>query len=362
MDEPTAGLDAAAFRAFWDGIEALRRAEGTTVVLTTHRPDEAERCDRLAVLARGAIVACERPDALRARVAGDLLVVEADEPEEVGADARGAARARRAGAPRRGHGGARRGPHPRPAHRRGVPARPAPRRVAPAPDARRRLPRGDRRAARGGGAGVTTPDPDLDPGARPFTASGATAASDRGERAAPPPGARLRPRDRARPRPARPRPLLPAAVAARRRPRAAGHLLARHRRRVRGDVPHARRGGAVPRVLLPGRRPDGGPVRLDLHDRLGDRGPAPRLPPVGPGGAGLARGARPRQVARLGGGRAHPGGALPRARAGGGLPVELDRLAAPRSPPSRSPRSGSPRSGSRSPGGSTTSRGTMRSR
>jgi ABC-2 type transport system ATP-binding protein len=83
MDEPTVGLDAAAFRAFWDGVEALRRAEGTTVVLTTHRPDEAERCDRLAVLARGRIVACERPDALRARVSGDVLVVEADDPEAV---------------------------------------------------------------------------------------------------------------------------------------------------------------------------------------------------------------------------------------------------------------------------------------
>jgi ABC-2 type transport system ATP-binding protein len=83
MDEPTAGLDAAAFRAFWDGIEALRRADGTTVVLTTHRPDEAERCDRLAVLAGGRIVACEPPDALRARVAGDVLVVEADDPDDL---------------------------------------------------------------------------------------------------------------------------------------------------------------------------------------------------------------------------------------------------------------------------------------
>jgi ABC-2 type transport system ATP-binding protein len=83
MDEPTVGLDAAAFRAFWDGIEALRRAEGTTVVLTTPRPDEAERCDRLAILARGRIVACATPDALRARVSGDVLDVEADEPEAV---------------------------------------------------------------------------------------------------------------------------------------------------------------------------------------------------------------------------------------------------------------------------------------
>jgi ABC-2 type transport system ATP-binding protein len=83
MDEPTAGLDAAAFRAFWEAMEALRREDRVTIVLTTHRPDEAERCDRLAVLSRGRIVACEPPDALRARVAGDLVVVEADDPEAV---------------------------------------------------------------------------------------------------------------------------------------------------------------------------------------------------------------------------------------------------------------------------------------
>jgi ABC-2 type transport system ATP-binding protein len=81
MDEPTAGLDAAAFRAFWAEIGALRRERGTTVLLTTHRPDEAERCDRLAVLARGTIVACETPDALRARVAGDVIVVDGDDRE-----------------------------------------------------------------------------------------------------------------------------------------------------------------------------------------------------------------------------------------------------------------------------------------
>jgi ABC-2 type transport system ATP-binding protein len=86
MDEPTTGLDAAAFGAFWEEVEALRRAEGLTVVLTTHRPDEAERCDRLAVLAGGRIVACATPEALRARVPGDLVVVEADQPEALAAE------------------------------------------------------------------------------------------------------------------------------------------------------------------------------------------------------------------------------------------------------------------------------------
>jgi len=83
MDEPTTGLDAGAFRAFWAEVERLRRTEGLTVVLTTHRPDEAERCDRLAVLAGGAIVAEGTPEELRARVPGDVVVIETDSPEEV---------------------------------------------------------------------------------------------------------------------------------------------------------------------------------------------------------------------------------------------------------------------------------------
>ncbi len=86
MDEPTTGLDAAAFRAAWDGLDGLRRTEGLTVILTTHRPDEAERCDRLAVLAAGRIAACETPDALRARIPGDVVVVEADEPASLAAE------------------------------------------------------------------------------------------------------------------------------------------------------------------------------------------------------------------------------------------------------------------------------------
>ncbi len=101
MDEPTTGLDAAAFRAAWGALEALRREEDVTVVVTTHRPDEAERCDRLAVLSRGRLVACEAPDALRARVPGDVVVVEADEPEalasEIAARLGVPARARRDG-------------------------------------------------------------------------------------------------------------------------------------------------------------------------------------------------------------------------------------------------------------------------
>jgi ABC-2 type transport system ATP-binding protein len=80
LDEPTTGLDAAAFRQTWQAVQALREREGLTVLLTTHQPDEAEECDRLAVLAHGRVVATGAPDALRARVPGDVVTVEADDP------------------------------------------------------------------------------------------------------------------------------------------------------------------------------------------------------------------------------------------------------------------------------------------
>jgi ABC-2 type transport system ATP-binding protein len=86
MDEPTTGLDAASFLAFWAEVEARRREQGLTVVLATHRPEEAERCDRLVVLAGGRVVADETPAALRARVRGAVVVVEADEPAAVAAE------------------------------------------------------------------------------------------------------------------------------------------------------------------------------------------------------------------------------------------------------------------------------------
>jgi ABC-2 type transport system ATP-binding protein len=86
LDEPTSGLDAAAFRRTWETLLELRRQEGLTLLVTTHRPDEGERCDRLAVLAQGRIVACEPPEVLKARVAGDVLEVEADEPGALAAE------------------------------------------------------------------------------------------------------------------------------------------------------------------------------------------------------------------------------------------------------------------------------------
>ena len=73
LDEPTAGLDPRARRTLWQFIRDLRAASGMTVFLTTHYVEEAEPCDRVAVLDRGHLVAQGTPAELkRAAGAGSL--------------------------------------------------------------------------------------------------------------------------------------------------------------------------------------------------------------------------------------------------------------------------------------------------
>ena len=86
MDEPTTGLDERFFRQSWERIEALRDSRGLTVLLTTHRAEEAERCDRVAVVDQGRVIAQDTPEALRGQVAGDVLTLEARDPEALGAE------------------------------------------------------------------------------------------------------------------------------------------------------------------------------------------------------------------------------------------------------------------------------------
>ena len=66
LDEPTAGVDPAARRHFWDIIRA-RAAAGLAVLVTTHYMDEAERCDRLALLSRGSLIALGTAEEIRAQ-------------------------------------------------------------------------------------------------------------------------------------------------------------------------------------------------------------------------------------------------------------------------------------------------------
>jgi len=74
LDEPTTGFDPAARRLFWDLVENLAR-EGTTILLTTHYLDEAERlADRVAVIARGRILEVATPAVLGGRQQAETTV------------------------------------------------------------------------------------------------------------------------------------------------------------------------------------------------------------------------------------------------------------------------------------------------
>ena len=74
LDEPTTGLDPAARRTLWQTIRDIRAAE-TTVVLTTHYMEEAEQlCDRIAIMDRGRVVACDTPRALIQQLGADATV------------------------------------------------------------------------------------------------------------------------------------------------------------------------------------------------------------------------------------------------------------------------------------------------
>ena len=80
FDEPTSGVDPISRRNFWDLIYQLA-AEGVTVFVTTHYMDEAEYCDRLAMIYRGELVAIGTPDELKIRfMSSDILNLECPDP------------------------------------------------------------------------------------------------------------------------------------------------------------------------------------------------------------------------------------------------------------------------------------------
>jgi ABC-2 type transport system ATP-binding protein len=73
LDEPTIGLDPDSRQVLWRYVDELRREEDITVVLTTHYMDEAERCDRIAIINHGTIVALGTPTKLKAEVGDDRV-------------------------------------------------------------------------------------------------------------------------------------------------------------------------------------------------------------------------------------------------------------------------------------------------
>ena len=81
LDEPSTGLDPSARREFLSYVSRLREEQGATIVLTTHHLEEAERCDRLGILHEGKLVALASPSELKSRVGGDVVVINAKNPE-----------------------------------------------------------------------------------------------------------------------------------------------------------------------------------------------------------------------------------------------------------------------------------------
>ena len=80
LDEPSTGLDPGARRDFNNYLAQLRDQDRVTVVLTTHILDEAERCDRVGILHQGKLVALGSPDELKAKLGGDVVVIQSGDP------------------------------------------------------------------------------------------------------------------------------------------------------------------------------------------------------------------------------------------------------------------------------------------
>lgn len=83
LDEPTTGLDPGARRDLWQYLAILRDEEHVTVIVTTHLMEEAERCDRLAILNLGKVVALGTPNDLRHEIGGDVILLDSKDPDSL---------------------------------------------------------------------------------------------------------------------------------------------------------------------------------------------------------------------------------------------------------------------------------------
>jgi ABC-2 type transport system ATP-binding protein len=81
LDEPTIGLDPQTRRSIWSYIRELKEREEITIFMTTHYMDEAEWCDRIAIMDHGEIVALDAPEALKAQVGTDRVTIHVDDNE-----------------------------------------------------------------------------------------------------------------------------------------------------------------------------------------------------------------------------------------------------------------------------------------
>jgi len=81
LDEPTIGLDPQTRSSIWNYIRELKEREEITIFMTTHYMDEAEMCDRIAIMDQGEIVVLDTPEALKAAVGADRVRIQTDDDE-----------------------------------------------------------------------------------------------------------------------------------------------------------------------------------------------------------------------------------------------------------------------------------------
>ena len=88
LDEPTLGLDPQTRNRIWEYILELRQREGTTIFLTTHYMDEAEKADRIAIIDHGKLVAMDTPEKLKEIVGKDIISVKTDDNDRAAEEIR----------------------------------------------------------------------------------------------------------------------------------------------------------------------------------------------------------------------------------------------------------------------------------
>src|ERR687891_568539 len=81
LDEPTIGLDPQTRASIWDYLDELHRRQEITVFVTTHYMDEAEHCDRIAIMDHGDVVVEDTPEALKSSVGTDRIALRTDDDE-----------------------------------------------------------------------------------------------------------------------------------------------------------------------------------------------------------------------------------------------------------------------------------------
>jgi ABC-2 type transport system ATP-binding protein len=81
LDEPTIGLDPQTRALLWDYVLKLKHDRAMTIFMTTHYMDEAEYCDRIAIMDRGKIVALDTPANLKRQLGGDIIRIESSQKD-----------------------------------------------------------------------------------------------------------------------------------------------------------------------------------------------------------------------------------------------------------------------------------------